>query len=86
VFQRIQSRIGDEMAQSMRLPLTIETNFSLKIPARVDQRKVHESWQWADFCPDLVGGVLRAGPPVGCARPTVSPRFLDVIKAIRHCL
>ena len=39
----------------MRLPLTIETNFSLKIPGRVDQTKVHESRQRADFCPDLVG-------------------------------
>jgi len=42
-------------AESVCLPLTIETNFSLKIPGRVDQTKVHGRRQRADFCPDLVG-------------------------------
>ena len=51
--QPTQFRFGDEGVEFVLMPLTIETNFSLKIPGRVDQTKVLESRQRADFCPDL---------------------------------
>jgi hypothetical protein len=41
-FQQTQFPIGDERVESVRLPLTIETNFSLKIPGLIHQESTLE--------------------------------------------
>jgi hypothetical protein len=41
-FQQTQFPIGDERVESVRMPLTIETNFSLKIPGLIHQENTLE--------------------------------------------
>jgi hypothetical protein len=44
-FQQTQFLIGDERIVSVRMPLTTETNFSLKIPARIHPGSTSEEFR-----------------------------------------
>jgi hypothetical protein len=74
-FQQTQFQIGDESIESVRKQLTIETNFSLKIPDPIRPRSTLEEFRVITIRLQAVQSMERCSmkrKSIGCGIPGLS--------------